>query len=248
MKQKNIIFTIIKKELLITFTTPPFYIFSISFLVILGVLTFYIGNFFARNQADLKVFFYFHPWLYLFLIPAITMNSWSDEYKSNTIEVLLTLGIPINYLVIAKFLANWLSLLIVISLTFPIWISINILGDPDNGLILANYLTSILLMTLMVAIGCFSSSLAKNQITSLIIAVSISFLLIFIGFGDFTKLLDSILPSYLSSAIYSMSIWPNFSSMINGLISLSNVIYFLITTCIFIYANEIAINFKLLNR
>ena len=143
----NAIATLFRRELTAYFATPLAYVFIVIFLVLSGIFTFYLGGFYERNQADLESFFNFLPWLYLFLIPAIAMRVWAEERKSGTIELLLTLPITMWQAVLAKFLAAWCFIAIALVLTFPLWITVNYLGDPDNGVILAAYLGSLLIAT-----------------------------------------------------------------------------------------------------
>ena len=133
---------ILKRELRSYFSTPIAYVFIMIFLVLSSVFTFYLGNFFERQQADLIPFFSFHPWLYLFLVPAISMRLWSEERKTGTLELLMTLPVSRRDIVIGKFLAAWLFAGLALVLTFPLWVTVNYLGDPDNGVIFASYLGS----------------------------------------------------------------------------------------------------------
>ena len=132
--------TILRRELAGYFTSPLAYVFITIFLMLSGALTFYLGGFFQRGQADLQAFFLFHPWLYLFLIPAVAMRLWAEERKTGTIEFLMTLPVSTGQAVAGKFLAAWAFAGIALLLTFPIWVTVNVLGTPDNGVILATYL------------------------------------------------------------------------------------------------------------
>ena len=153
---------IFRRELAAYFATPLAYIFIIIFLMLTGVFTFYLGNFFARGQADLQSFFNFHPWLYLFLIPAIAMRIWSEERKAGTIELLLTLPITMGQAVWGKFLAAWAFIAIALAGTVPIWITVNYLGEPDNGIIVAAYLGSLLMAGAYLAVGICISAATKS--------------------------------------------------------------------------------------
>ena len=165
---------IMKRELYGYFSTPVAYVFIVIFLFLTGVFTFYLGSFYDSNQADLDPFFRFHPWLYLFLIPAISMRLWSEERKSGTIELLMTLPVTITDAVVGKFLAAWCFSGIALALTFPMWITVNYLGDPDNTVILASYLGSLLMAGGFLAIGSCISALTKNQVIAFVISVVIS--------------------------------------------------------------------------
>ena len=146
-----------KREISAYFLTPVAYVFLIIFLAAIGAFTFFLGGFFSRGQADLQSFFSFHPWLYLFLIPAIGMRLWAEERKSGTIELLMTLPISTIEVVLVKFFAAWIFSLIALILTFPIWITVNILGEPDNGVIVASYIASWLMAGAFISlVSCIS--------------------------------------------------------------------------------------------
>lgn len=179
MKQLPVIF---KRELASYFATPLAYVFIVIFLVLAGVFTFYLGNFYERNQADLASFFAFHPWLYLFLVPALAMRLWAEERKSGSIELLMTLPLTRFEAVAGKFLAAWAFAGIALLLTFPMVLTVNYLGEPDNGAILAGYLGSWLLAGGYLAIGSCMSALAKNQVIAFILAVAACFLFMLSGF------------------------------------------------------------------
>ena len=179
----NAVRTIFRRELVSYFSTPVAYVFIVMFLVLTGVFTFYIGNFFERGQADLIPFFSFHPWLYLFLVPAITMRLWAEERKSGTIELLLTLPVSMYQVVLGKFLAAWAFTGIALIFTFPIWITVNYLGDPDNGVILAAYVGSFLMAGGFLAIGAAISALSRNQVIAFILTVVTCFLFLLQNIG-----------------------------------------------------------------
>lgn len=220
--------TIFKRELLGYFETPVAYVFIGVFLLLNGMLTFYIGRFYEAGQANLEPFFMWHPWLYLFLIPAISMRLWAEERKSGTIELLMTLPISTSEAVFGKYFAAWSFSLIAIFLTFPIWITVNYLGHPDNGSIFMGYLASIFVAGGFLAIGSCMSAITSNQVVSFVISVTICFIfnisglpavLNFFGtFGFSQTMLDT---------ISSFSFLTNFLEMSRGVISLANIIYFL---------------------
>jgi len=139
------VWAIFKRELASYFLTPLAYIFIVIFLVLTATFTFFVGSFFESGQASLQGFFGFHPWLYLVLTPAVAMRRWAEERKSGTLELLLTLPVSIGSAVAGKFLAAWAFTTIALALTFPLWITVNYLGEPDNGVILASYIGSALL-------------------------------------------------------------------------------------------------------
>ena len=168
--------SITKRELISYFATPVAYVFITIFLLLSGLFTFYLGNFFEIGQASLGSFFEWHPWLYLFLVPAITMRLWSEEKKSGTIELLTTLPVSTLNIVLGKFMAAWLFTLLALILTFPMWITVNYLGNPDNGVIMASYIGSLLMSGGYLSIGIFISSLTKNQVIAFIVSVTVCFL------------------------------------------------------------------------
>ncbi len=179
----NGLISIYKRELTSYFVTPVAYVFIVIFLFMTGVFTFYLGAFYESNQADLEPFFRFHPWLYLFLIPAISMRLWSDERKSGSIELLMTLPVSITDAVVAKYLAAWTFTAIALILTFPMWITVNYLGEPDNAVILASYIGSLIMAGGFFAIGSFISALTKSSVISFVLSVVICFMFLMSGFS-----------------------------------------------------------------
>src|SRR5712675_2988188 len=175
------IFAIFRRELRGYFATPLAYLFIVIFLVMAGILAFFVGNFFERGQADLQAFFTFHPWLYLVLIPALSMRLWAEERKSGTIELFLTLPIRMTEAVIGKFLAAWCFAGIALLLTFPFWITVNVLGDSDNGVIPAGYLASWLMAGAVLAIGAAVSAVTKNQVIAFVVTAALVFVLTVAG-------------------------------------------------------------------
>ncbi len=169
------VLTIFRREFVSYFTTPLAYVFIVIFLVMAGMLTFFVGNFFERGQADLQPFFAFHPWLYLVLIPALSMRLWAEERKSGTIELFLTLPIRMTEAVVGKFLAAWCFAGIALALTFPFWITVNLLGHPDNGVIVASYIGSWLMAGALLAIGACVSAATKNQVIAFVVTAAIAF-------------------------------------------------------------------------
>ena len=231
-----------KRELHSYFATPVAYVFIVVFLFMTGIFTFYLGSFYERNQADLDSFFQFHPWLYLFLIPAIAMRLWSEERKSGTIELLMTLPITITEAVIGKFLAAWCFTAIALALTFPIWITVNYLGDPDNTVIVASYIASLLMAGGFLAIGSCISALTKNQVIAFVISVVICFLFILSGFPLVLDIFEGWAPQMLIDAIASFSFLTHFESIRKGVIDIRDIIYFIVLISFWLYANIIAID------
>jgi ABC-2 type transport system permease protein len=233
---------IMKRELYGYFSTPVAYVFIVVFLFLTGIFTFYLGAFYERAQADLEPFFRFHPWLYLFLIPAISMRLWSEERKSGTIELLMTLPISIGEAVTGKFLAAWCFTGIALALTFPIWITVNYLGAPDNTVIMASYLGSFLMAGGFLAIGSCVSAVTKNQVIAFVISVVICFLFVLSGFPIVLDFFQGWAPKMLMDAIASFSFLTHFESIKKGVIDLRDIIYFGVLIVFWLYANVVIID------
>lgn len=233
------IYAIMKRELSHYFTTPLAYVFIIIFLMIAATFTFYLGGLYERRQADLVPFFQYHPWLYLFLIPAISMRLWAEEKKSGSIELLMTLPISITQAVVGKYLAAWLFAGVALLLTFPVWLTVNYLGSPDNGVIFASYLGSFLMAGAFLAIGSCISATTGNQVIAFIISIVICFLFITTNFPfviDFFKLW---MPQALLDTVISMSFLSHFSSINKGVIDLRDLIYFILMIGFWLTANVV---------
>jgi ABC-2 type transport system permease protein len=240
----NNIKAIFKREFAGYFSTPIAYVFIVIFLFLTGAFTFYIGGFYERNQADLEPFFRFHPWLYLFLIPAIAMRLWSEERKSGTIELIMTLPIPIYQVVIGKFLAAWCFTTVAVVLTFPIWITVNYLGSPDNPVILASYIGSLLMAGGFLAIGSCVSALSKSQVIAFVISLVISFLFLLSGFPLVLDFFSGWAPQAVVDAIASFSFLTHFESIKKGVIDIRDIIYFTALISFWLYANVVIIDAK----
>jgi ABC-2 type transport system permease protein len=238
------ILAIFKRELEAYFATPVAYVFIVIFLFLNGIFTFYLGDFYERNQADLEPFFQFHPWLYLFLIPAISMRLWAEERKTGTIELLMTLPVSLAQAVLGKFLAAWCFTAIALLLTFPIWITVNYLGDPDNTVILAGYLGSLLMAGGFLAIGSCISALTKNQVIAFVVSVVICFAFTLSGFPIVLDFFRAWAPQALVEVISSFSFLTHFYSIRRGVIDLRDVIYFATLMTFWLYANTVVIEAK----
>jgi ABC-2 type transport system permease protein len=234
--------TIMKRELYGYFTTPVAYVFIVIFLFLTGIFTFYLGAFYERGQADLDPFFRFHPWLYLFLIPAIAMRLWSEERKSGTIELLMTLPISVSEAVVGKFLAAWCFTGIALALTFPVWITVNYLGQPDNTVIVASYLGSFLMAGGFLSIGSCISAITKSQVIAFVISVVICFMFVLSGFPLVLDFFQGWAPHALVDAIASFSFLTHFDSIKKGVIDLRDLIYFGILITFWLYANVVVID------
>lgn len=240
----NIMLAITRRELRSYFLTPVAYVFIVIFLVLTSTFTFYLGNFYERNQADLAPFFNFHPWLYLFLVPALSMRLWAEERKSGSIELLMTLPVEIWQAVAGKFLAAWAFTGLALALTFPIWITVNYLGDPDNGVVVAAYIGSLLMAGGFLAVGSCISAATKNQVIAFILAVVACFLLLLAGFPLVLDIFSAWAPQALVDTIASLSFLTHFSSISKGVIDLRDLVYFGLLIGVMLYANAIVLQLK----
>lgn len=236
------IWIITKRELGAYFGTPLAYVFAVIFVALTGAFAFFIGNFFERGQADLQPFFNYHPWLYLLLVPAIAMRLWAEERKSGTIELLMTLPISTSEAIIGKFLAAWIFIGIALALTFPMWITVNILGKPDNGVILASYIGSFLMAGAFLAIGSCISALTKNQVIAFIVASTICFLLVMSGTDLVLNFFRSWAPQIIVDAVASLSFLTHFNEIMRGVISLASVFFYISLIAFFLFANAIVVD------
>ncbi len=218
--------TILRRELAGYFTSPLAYVFITIFLMLSGALTFYLGSFFQRGQADLQAFFLFHPWLYLFLIPAVAMRLWAEERKTGTIEFLMTLPISTGQAVAGKFLAAWVFAGIALLLTFPIWVTVNVLGTPDNGVILATYLASWLMAGGFLAIGACLSAVTRNQVIAFVLAAAVCFVFNLAGIELVQNFLRTWTPSFFADAVGSFSFLSNYQAISQGVIDLRHLLFF----------------------
>lgn len=240
----NPVLTLFKRELNSYFATPVAYVFILIFLLLTGAFTFYLGGFYERGRADLEPFFHFHPWLYLFLVPAVAMRLWADERKSGSIELLLTLPITMWQAVVAKFLAAWCFIGIALALTFPVWLTVNYLGEPDNGAIVAGYVGSLLMAGAFLAIGSCLSAATRSQAVAFILSVVACFLLLLAGFPLVLDVFRVVVPQVLVDAIAGLSFLTHFHALARGVIDLRDLIYFLLSIGFWLYANAVVIDLK----
>jgi ABC-2 type transport system permease protein len=233
-----------KRELMGYFATPVAYVFIVIFVALTGAFTFYIGNFFNRGRADLDAFFQFHPWLYLLLIPAISMRLWAEERKSGSIELLMTLPITTMAAVLGKFFAAWIFSAIALILTFPMWITVNVLGNPDNGTIIAGYIGSWFMAGAFLSIGSCFSAITKNQVIAFITAAVVCFLFTMSGLELVLNFFRLWAPDILVDTIGSMSFLTHFRAITNGVIDVRDVIYFSSLMVFWLFANVIIVDLK----
>jgi ABC-2 type transport system permease protein len=236
--------TLMKRELSGYFATPVAYVFMVIFLLLSGILTFYVGNFYENSQADLTAVFTFQPWLYLFLIPAISMRLWAEERKSGTIELLMTLPVSLGQTVVAKFLAAWIFAGLTLALTFPFWITVNFLGDPDNGVIVASYIGSFMMAGGFLAIGACISASTKNQVIAFVISVALSFIFVLAGFPAVLNFFKPWVGQAVIDGISSLSFLTHFYSITSGVIDLRDVVFFASLIGCFLFANATLVELK----
>jgi len=238
------VISIFKRELSGYFGTPIAYVFLVIFLLLSGIFTFYLGQFFDRGQADLVAFFSFHPWLYLFLVPALSMRLWAEERRTGTVELLLTLPVTPWQAVLGKFLASWLFIAVALLLTMPLWVTVNLLGDPDNGVIVASYVGSLLMAGAYLAVGASISAMTRNQVIAFVLSMTICFLLVLSGFPLVLDLFSSWAPDLLVDAIASLSFLTHFSAVTRGVIDLQDLVYFISLTGFFLFVNTVIVQLK----
>ncbi len=240
----NLIRALFRRELQSYFATPVAYVFIVIYLVLMGTFTFYLGQFYERGQSDLSSFFNFHPWLYLFLVPAISMRLWAEERKTGSIELLMTMPITAWQAVLGKYLAAWAFIGIALALTFPVWITVNYLGAPDNGAILAGYVGSFLMAGGFLAIGACLSATTRNQVIAFVITIVVCFGFLLSGFPLVLDLFSGWAPQALVDGIASLSFLTHFANISKGVIDIRDLIYFGLLIGAFLYANTIVLQWR----
>jgi len=235
---------IMRRELGSYFATPLAYVFILIFLLLASSFTFYLGGLYERGQADLNPFFSFHPWLYLFLIPALSMRLWAEERKSGTIELLMTQPITLWQAVLGKFFAAWIFAGLALALTFPLWLTVNYLGSPDNGAILAAYAGSLLLAAGFLAIGSFMSAVTRNQVVAFILAVVTCFAFLLAGYPIVLDAFRAWLPATFVEAIASLSFLTHFDSIQKGVLDLTDLLYFAMLIAYFLIATAVVLDVR----
>ncbi|NMJ42395.1 ABC transporter permease [Roseomonas sp. JC162] len=232
-----------RRELAGYFATPVAYVFIVIFLMMAGALTFTIGGFFQRGQADLSPFFNFVPWLFLFLVPALTMRLWAEERRLGTIELLLTLPLPQWQAVLGKFLAAWAFCAIALALTFPLVVTVNYLGRPDNGVIAAGYVGCLLVAGAYLAVGAAMSAMTKNQVIAFVLAVAVCFLFAAAGSPVVTEFLSQRVP-VLAELARGISLIERFNILQRGVIALRDVVFFASFIGFFLFVNAVVIDHR----
>ena len=235
---------VFKREFAAYFATPVAYVFIVIFLFAMGAFTFYIGHFYENGTADLSVFFGYHPWLYLFLVPAIGMRLWAEEWRNGTIELLLTLPIPIWASVLGKFLAAWAFTGVALFLTFPIWITVNFLGSPDNGVIVASYIGSFLMAGGYLAISTALSATTTNQVIAFVVSVVVCFLFTVSGAPLVVNFFKGWAPAALIDTVSSFSFLTHFQAISTGVVDARDLIFFVSLIALFLGINVTLIDLK----
>lgn len=223
----SIVGTIVRRELSAYFTSPVAYVFLVIFLLMTGFFTFTAGNFFERGEASLAAFFGWHPWLYLIVVPAIGMRLWAEERRSGTLELLFTMPVATWQAILGKFLASWLFIALALALTFPAVITVNILGDPDNGIIVAGYLGSLFLAGSYLAITCMTSAMTRNQVVAFILAVVLCLFLVLAGFNPVTDLLVRWASPAVVDTVAAFSFVTHYDGFQRGVIDSRDLVFFL---------------------
>ena len=235
---------VVGRELAGYFATPVAWVFIVIFLVMSGVFTFYLGSFYERGMADLAPFFQFHPWLYLFLVPAISMRLWAEERRSGSIELLLTLPLTTWQAVLGKYLAAWFFIGMALLLTFPTWLTVNYLGNADNGAILAGYIGSWLMAGGFLAIGACLSALTRNQVVAFILTVVVCFGFMLSGLPMVMNLFSGWAPQGLLDLIADFSFLARFSSISKGVLDIRDVVYFGLVIIAWLIANALILELR----
>jgi ABC-2 type transport system permease protein len=238
------VWAIFKREFAAYFATPLAYVFIVIFLFTMGAFTFYIGRFYESNIASLDIFFAYQPWLYLFFLPAIAMRLWAEERRTGTMELLLTLPVPLWATVVGKFLAAWAFTGVALALTFPIWITVNYLGHPDNGVILASYIGSFLMAGAYLSIGACISATTKNQVIAFVVSVVVCFLFTISGAPLVLDFFRGWAPFVLVNAVASFSFLTHFIAISQGVIDLRDLIFFFSLIALFLAANIVVVDLK----
>jgi ABC-2 type transport system permease protein len=240
----NAVAAIFRREFASYFATPLALVFLVIFLMLAAVFPFYLGDFFATGQADLQVFFRFHPWLYLLLVPAVAMRLWAEERKSGTLELLLTQPVTLWQAVLGKFLAAWAFLAVALALTFPLWVTVNWLGDADNGVIVASYLGSWLMAGAFLAVGGCLSAATRSQVVAFILAVVACLLLLLAGFPLALDLVRPFASQAAVDAVSQVSFLTHYQAITRGVLDLRDIVFFVLAILAWLLATVLVIEIK----
>lgn len=238
------VFVLAKREFTGYFTTPVAWIFLMIFVALAGMLTFYAGDFFIRGQADLQSFFVFHPWLYVFLIPAVSMRMWAEERRSGTIELLMTLPVSTADLVLGKFLAAWAFVGVALILTVPMWLTVNYLGNPDNGVIFMSYLASFLIAGTFLSVGSCLSACTKSQIVAFVSTMMACVLLTFVGSDALIDSFAGVATEKVMKLFQSLGFLIHYISLTRGVFDMRDLLFFASFSSVFLFATVIVLDRK----
>lgn len=232
---------IVKRELGGYFGSPVAYVFTIIFLLLCGFFTFSVSHFYEAGQADLRGFFVWLPWIFLFLMPAVAMRLWAEERRSGTLELILTLPVTLPEVILGKFLAAWIFVSLGLALTFPLVVTVTYLGDPDMGAVATGYCGAFLMAGAYLSVGAMTSSLTRNQVISFIVSVVICLFLVLAGWSPITGVLSGWAPVWLVDVVSGFSFMTHFSSMARGVIDLRDLVYFFSVMGFMLFANAVAL-------
>jgi len=233
--------TIMKREVKAYFESPVAYVFLIVFLMLIGFFTFSVGSFYEAGQADLRSFFFWHPWVYLILVPAASMRLWAEDRKRGTIELLLTLPITLSSAIIGKFIAAWLFLILALALTFPIVLTTAYLGNPDMGAIWGGYVGSVMLSGTYLAVGMLTSATTRNQVVSFVLSIVICLFLVLAGWPPVTQMFSEWAPNWLVRGVAAFSVMPHFESIQRGVLDMKDIGYYASLIVVMLFATYIVI-------
>ncbi len=235
---------VFRREFRAYFATPLAAVFLVIFLFLAGLFTFNIGSLYERDQADLRPFFQFVPWLFLLILPAVSMRLWADERRTGTIELLVTLPLALSDLVLGKFFAAWAFAIVAVLLTLPFWVTVSWLGDPDHGALASGYLATILLAGFMLSIGALISASTKNQVIAFVLSVAVCFIILLLGYPAALDVARAFVPNGVIEALASTSALTHFDALMRGVIDLRDVLYFGLGIALFLWLNTTVIDWK----
>ena len=238
------IWIVAKREFKGYFATPLALVFIVIFTALSSALAFYAGGLFENGQATLDRFFTYHPWLYLLLVPAVAMRLWAEEIKSGTIEMLMTLPLSTSWIVIGKFLAAWAFTGLALALTFPLWITVAVLGDPDNGVVVAGYVGSFLMAGAFLAIGSCLSAVTRNQVIAFVGGAGVCFLLVMSGLDIVLEVFRAWAPERVVDAIASLSFLAHFQSVSRGVLELADMVFFASVMVFGLFATVVTLDLR----
>jgi ABC-2 type transport system permease protein len=230
---------IVKRELSSYFGSPVAYVFIVIFLLLSGFFTFYVSHFYEVGQADLRAFFEWHPWIFLFLVPAVAMRLWADERRSGTIELILTLPITLTQVIMGKFLAAWIFIAIALFLTFPLVLTAVFLGNPDLGVIFCAYCGSLLMAGAYLSVGSMTSAITRNQVVGFILSVVICLFFVLAGWPPVTDILSGWAPGWLVDTISGFSFVTHFESIQRGVLDLRDIVYYISVIFFMLFTNGV---------